>query len=161
MVAAVAGLGLGALTRVPYTEHRADDAMVRLAWKFRSDRVRACRRLSAAELAKLPAHMRAPEVCEGALRPYALEVAVDGTPRLASDTVKGAGVSGDRPLFVFRELALAPGRHRLAVRFTPLGPDSTRPAGLSLDTVVTLGVRDVVLVTLDDTRGVLTARRSF
>ena len=58
---------------------------------------------------------------------------------------------------VFHELFVAPGRHALRVTFTPLGTGGPPP--LTLDTVVTLGVRDVGLVTLDETGQLLLKRR--
>lgn len=169
VLVAVAFTGaLAALSRVPYAEHEAGDALVRLAWRFRSDRVTRCRPLSADELAKLPRHMRQPEVCEGGLRPYRLTVEVDGVPR-GDDTIRAAGATSDRPLFVFAEILVAPGEHRVRVLFEPVGSGEggVVPAGsagpvapppLRLDTAVTLGARQIGLITLDTDRGVLVVR---
>ena len=160
---------LAALSQVPYSEHRADEALVRFAWRFRSDKVQRCRTRTPQELAKLPVHMRQPQACEGGLRPYRLVIEVDGTTR-GDDTIRASGATADRPLFVLEEVAVAPGRHAVKVRFEPLG-SGERGAGLSsegagsvapppllLDTVVTLGVRHVALVTLDTDRGILVLR---
>lgn len=165
-VAGVAGvlalLRLGSFT--PYTAERDVGAIVRFAWRARGERVRDCRRRTPEELGKLPPHMRQEEVCEGRVLPYRLAVEVDGAAAV-DQLVHGAGAREDRPLYVFRELVVTPGGHRIAVTFTREGSapaDSTgalaTPARLSLDTTVTLGSRQVVLVTYDEEREQLVVR---
>jgi hypothetical protein len=152
---------------VPYTAERDVGAVLRLAWRARGERVNECRRLTPGELARLPVHMRQEEVCEGRLLPYRLVVSVDGVPAV-DRLVHGAGAREDRPLYVFEDLPLRPGPHRLAVRFTLVGaatnttgaagPPATPPR-LALDTTVDLGSRRIVLVTYDDAREQLVVRR--
>src|SRR6266542_87023 len=77
-VALATTLAIGALSRGPYTPDRADNAIVRLAWRARGERVEQCRRLTEEELERLPAHMRQEEQCEGRILPYRLQVRVDG-----------------------------------------------------------------------------------
>lgn len=151
-LAAAATVLLVALSRVPYTAVRSGDAELRLAWRYRSERVRQCRTRSAEELAKLPVHMRLAQDCERRVRPYLLDVVVDGKPA-AADTVRAAGAQADRPLVVFRRIALAPGRHQARVTFAPLGDTTAAP--LVLETPLTLAPRRVALITLDPDRGVL------
>ena len=178
VVAAVVTLAIVGLSRVPYAAVRSEDGELRLAWRFRSERVSACRKLSDAEQAALPAHMRRTEDCTRGLRPYRLTVEVagaaasvpDGAPgpdqsagvrgRAAAvstvDTVRARGAESDRPLFVFRRIPLAPGRYAVRVEFAAVGrggPASAGPDGraaLRLDTMLTIGPRRVVLVTYDD-----------
>ena len=117
---------------------------------------------------------------------YRLEVAVDGVVR-KSAVVEGAGARGDRPLYVFDSIPLSPGRHDIRVTFTRVGARSpgpgtdaadaadaadevvggaanaregarTIPDRLLLRRTVTVGGRDVVLVTYDPDRGVLELR---
>jgi hypothetical protein len=150
------------LSRVPFAWVRVEDAQLRLAWQFQSAPVSRCRTATAEELAKLPEHMRQRTICERALRPYRLEVAVDGIAR-ADDTVRARGARADRPLGVFQQLALAPGRHAVHVAFTPLALPSDSagaavPAPPVVDTTVTFAPRQVWLVTYDEERRVLALR---
>lgn len=151
---------------VPYVARPEAGAVVRLAWRARGERVNECRRLTPAELAKLPAHMRRQEVCEGRLLPYRLAVAMDGAP-VVDRLVHGAGAREDRPLYVFEELAVRPGLHHVSVRFTLVG---TAPAGdeqagppatpprLVLDTAIAVDARRIALVTYDEERERLVVR---
>jgi hypothetical protein len=60
--------------------------------------------------------MRQRVQCEGRSAAYRLVVSVDGAPGV--DTlVTGGGARGDRPVYVFRELDVPSGPHRLEVRF--------------------------------------------
>ncbi len=94
-----AALALAGLSQVPYTADRRDDALVRLAWRVRSQRVEACRRLTAEELAQRPAHMRQETVCEGRRLPYRLRVRLDGEERV-NVLLRASGTQDDRPIFV-------------------------------------------------------------
>ena len=151
------------LSRVPFTWVHGEDAQLRLAWQFRSQPVSHCRQATAAELARLPEHMRQRTICERALRPYRLAVTVDGVV-LAEDTVRARGARADRPLGVFRQFALPPGRHAVGIAFTPLAlPADTAgarpPAPPALDTTLTFAPRQVWLGTMDEERGLLVVRR--
>jgi hypothetical protein len=161
----VGGAAVLALLRmasfVPYTAERDVGAIVRLAWRARGERVQDCRRRTPDELAKLPAHMRQEEVCEGRILPYRLVVEMDGAAAV-NQLIHGAGAREDRPLYVFQDLVVSPGTHRIGVSFTREGAppaDSatgagalTTPARLTLDTVLALGPRRIVLVTYDEER---------
>lgn len=150
LVAAGAMLALAALSQLPYTPPAAGDAVLRLSWRTRGERVEECRRLSPEEIAALPAHMRREEVCEGRLLPSHLRVEVDGRV-LVDDSVRAAGARGDRPLYVFREIPLAPGAHALEVRFARQGRGSagSTPALLELSDSLHLAPGEVALVTYD------------
>jgi len=155
--AAVVTLAIVGLSRVPYAEERTGDGELRLAWRFRSDRMRQCRTLTAEELAKLPAHMRQAEDCRRALRPYRLEITVDGGPA-SDDTIRARGAESDRPLFVFRRIRLRPGPHGVHVRFSPVGEGGAPP--VALDTTLVMSERRVLLVTMDEDAGRLVVRTS-
>jgi hypothetical protein len=150
-------LGVVGLSRAPYAVERGDHAEIRLAWRFKSERVRSCRALRPEELANVPEHMRQTEVCERGLRPYRLAVSLDGTA-LPDDTIRARGAEGDRPLFVFRRFAVAPGSHALRVAFTPVGGGRDT---LALDTAVVLAARRVALLTLDEDSGRLVVRTAL
>lgn len=159
------------LSFTPYTAEGDIGAIVRLAWRARGEQVRDCRRPSPEELQRLPLHMRQEEVCEGRLVPYRLVVALDSV-LLVDRLVHGAGAREDRPLYVFQDLIVEPGPHRIAVRFTlevpTARPESDQvdghralaatPPRLALDTTLTLGARRVLLVTYDEERERLVIR---
>jgi hypothetical protein len=63
----------------PVTVHDSRDAVLRLAWSARPERVEQCRQQSEEELARLPRHMRQPVVCEGVAAQYRLTVRREGT----------------------------------------------------------------------------------
>lgn len=161
-VAVTSMLALGALTRVSYSPEPGDEAELRLTWRARAAPAEECRRLTEAEKEALPVHMRRDVVCEGRVASYRLDVVVDGRVRHRS-TVKGAGARGDRPLYVFESMRLAPGRHEVRVVFervgaadTPPGDGAEPPAGgvpdrLELWEQLELGPREVVLITYDAT----------
>lgn len=161
-----AALGVAALSRVPYPAADPEQAVLRLSWRTLGERVEECRKLSQEELAELPVHMRRPEVCEGRLVPYELVVELDGEP-VIREVVTPAGARGDRPLYVHRELGLAPGSRRLSVRFlrestaNPAAPGedgAPTPARLELDRAVELRAGEVLLVTYDPDQRSLVAR---
>ena len=129
-VAGVA-LGLAALAAIvwganaPITVHGSDQAILRLAWSVRPERIESCRQQSEEELARLPQHMRQPVVCEGVSAQYRLTVRREG--RVVADRiVRGGGLRQDRRIYVFHELPLDPGRSSIEVRFDRIDSDSGR-----------------------------------
>lgn len=157
LAGAFVALGLTAatafLSRVPVSFAGADAGVLRLSWRNDAVSVESCRAPTEEELARLPVHMRAPTVCSGAVVPYALRVALDGRGVL-EDTIRASGARGDRPLYVFREVGLAPGVHELDVRYRPALPaDQAPPEGaLFLDWSGTVDVDAgrILLVTLNE-----------
>jgi hypothetical protein len=154
-------------------------ATLRVSWSARPERVETCRRLSDAELAERPQHMRRALECEGTTARYFLEVRRDGE-RIDTATLRGGGLRNDRELYALRELTIPPGRARIEVRFARLDSSSrgdddddrrrerTRedderdrrhaeaiPPLLVLDSVVTSRAGEVVLVTYDAARRAL------
>jgi hypothetical protein len=178
-LALAVALGTAALSRVPYDAAGGERALIRLSWRARGERVDECRKLSPAELEALPPHMRRSEVCEGKVLPCILVVHLDGR-EIVHDTITGAGARQDRPLYVFRELPLPPGRHRLMVNFTRERRADERPeedsedeehhdyddehgflatpSRLQLDAAVRLVAGEVTLVTYDPDRRTLLVR---
>jgi hypothetical protein len=143
----------------------SDQAILRLAWSARPERIERCRQQSEAELARLPAHMRQPVVCEGASAQYRLTVRDDGR-LVAERVVHGGGLRQDRRLYIFQEVPLNPGDRRIEVRFERLDSESadtgnpqsggeTIPAHLAFDQRVRVSPREVVLVTYSPERQAL------
>jgi hypothetical protein len=168
LVAAGMLVALARLTRVPWRVETTPRSVLRLSWRALGERIERCRPATADELAGVPAHMRQEVVCEDPkVAPYQLSVAVDGR-ELFAGLAEGSGVPGDRPMYVLREFDIAPGDHRVEVRFEREGaaPTSQRdarnepereherevqrraiPPVLHLDTTVTVPASAVLLVT--------------
>lgn len=143
-------------SHAPMAVHAPEDAMLRLAWSARPERIEVCRSPTADEIAGIPPHMRQQEICEGVAARYRLEVRIDGE-LVAEQEVRGGGLRHDRRLFVFRELPIAPGGAHLAISFTRIETPDPRSAArshgefvppvLMLDERVRLRPREVLLVT--------------
>jgi hypothetical protein len=118
VTSAVLLLVVAALSRTLYDPPGGDEGVLRLSWRFRGERVEACRQRTEAELAALPAHMRTPEVCSGRLAAYRVIVRIDDAPADTARVLPG-GARGDRPIFVLRDTRLEPGTRRLRVWFGP------------------------------------------
>jgi len=113
-VAAFGLIALRAGSLAPLRTSAVGESVLRLSWSARPERIEQCRRLTDAELAERPQHMRLRWECEGRFARYLLSVRVDGRI-VASDTVRGGGLRNDRPMHLFREYALRPGERRLGV----------------------------------------------
>ena len=164
-LAAIAGL-----SRLPWTVGRSEDAVLRLSWRYQPDRNEHCQRPTDEELAARPVHMRNPDACVPIAIPYRVRLVLDGV-RALDEIVEGAGARHDRPLFVFREFALEPGLHTIAVTFAPepaaTGDDLSRPGvgadstpameapALSWQDTVRLEPREAIVITYDRERHAL------
>jgi len=174
VVAVLLTTGVAALSRLPVTLTRSDEARLRLSWRLQGRAGEDCRRPSPEELERLPVHMRNPAACIGRITPYRLEVGVDGRT-VVVDTLHAAGARADRPIYVFREIRLPPGDHRVAVRFRALtgalpgaeaggdppaaeDPPTGDSSAWAIDEVVRLREREIALVTYDRERRALTVR---
>jgi hypothetical protein len=124
-VAATAALVVGSHVSVA---RAGDVAIVRVAWSARPERIERCRRLSDAEIAALPSHMRRQVECEGTTARYHLDVLRDGV-LVDSATVQGGGMRRDREIYVFREITVPPGSQRLVVRLRRMDSTETRDDG--------------------------------
>jgi len=179
-VAAMAGLVWA--SSAPMTSHGSPDALLRLAWSARPERIETCRQQSDEELARLPQHMRQAVVCDGATAAYRLEVRYNGAV-IGERVVRGGGLRQDRRLYVFEEFPLPAGEAAIAVRFERLDsgtpavaapenhPEATRrereanqqqrgeavPARSSLEQRLRFSTRKVILVTYDPERRALVA----
>jgi len=178
-LALVLALGLAALSRGNWRAHRGDETVLRLTWSVRPERIETCRRVSEAEQADRPAHMRQAVVCEGASATYRLRVWRDDQ-LLDDEVLRGGGFRNDRPIYLLRDYPASPGTYRLRVemrRVETVTEDSTGgeaadqgmsldrgvreteerarrrveavPAELRLDETVEFDPRQVVLVTWD------------
>lgn len=144
LVVVLAALAVGALARAPMDPPGADDAMLRLSWRWRPDAAEICRPRTQAELDALPVHMRAPEVCERERLVHRLIVQL-GTGTADTVRVVPGGAKGDRPVYVLRDFPVRPGSHRVRVR---LIRDGVATPVLALDTLLRMEAGTVGLVTI-------------
>lgn len=127
-VALAATMGIAWASNFRMTPHASHDAVLRLAWTARPERVEDCRPQSDETLAKLPAHMRQSLICEGTTATYRLEVRREGTV-IAEQIVRGGGLHHDRPLYVFRDIALPDGEAAISVQFVRVDAKTTATSG--------------------------------
>ena len=127
-------------------------SIVRLSWRTEAINVETCRVLSEEELARVPAHMRRAEECEGRRVDYEVALAIDGIV-MVTDTVSPAGARRDRPVYVFHDQPVQPGTHSVAVGFMALVPADydvgDQSMRLEWAESVTLSPGQIALVTLD------------
>lgn len=115
-VALAVAFGIAALGRVPYATAGGDASLLRLSWRVSGAAALECRPLSEEERARTPVHMRRTESCERRVPPRRLRVRLNGVA-VMDTVVRAAGRREDGPLYVHRELWVAPGRHEIEVRF--------------------------------------------
>jgi hypothetical protein len=167
-------VGIVWMSHMRLTPHANSEAMLRVAWTARPERVEQCETQSQEALAKVPAHMRQAEICDSVSADYVLEVRRNGTV-LAEQPVRSGGLRRDRALYVFREVPIPSGEATIDVRFTRVTPvpkaaqdsqDGTRggtivdpsaaagavPPTLFLTRRLIVGPGEVVLVTYDSGR---------
>jgi hypothetical protein len=129
-VTAAVMAGVVAASHAPLSPHAPGDALLRLAWSARPERIEHCRAQSDEELARLPPHMRQAVVCEGVTARYRLTARHGG--RLVADRVVTAGgLRQDRRLYVLEEIPIAAGEARFEVRFERIDVPSATTGGLS------------------------------
>ena len=120
LLALGATVGLTRASSVSLSPHGAQ-AVLRLAWTARPERIEDCRQQSDEELSKLPAHMRQSVSCVGTSATYRLEVRWNDR-LIVQQTVRGGGLRHDRPLYVFRNIDLPPGDAAIRVAFQRVEP---------------------------------------
>lgn len=163
VIAAMASVGL--LSAVPWAPAGADRSVLRLSWRAAGGLIEECRRPTEEENARLPAHMRRDEICEGRTASFELKVVIDGAT-LLQDTLDAEGARGDRPIHVLRDIDLESGTHDVLVTFETLLPapasaverQTEFPDRLRLEARVDIGPGDIVLVTYDPARRTLVTR---
>jgi hypothetical protein len=155
LLAIAATVGLSRASSMPFSPH-GEQAVLRLAWTARPERIEDCRQRSDDELRKLPPHMRQLMSCTGTSATYHLDVRWNDRV-IAQQTIRGGGLRHDRPLYLFRNIDLPPGDATIRVAFqrvesvtgnTRTGEEAVPPS-LLLERHLALKSRKVVLVTYD------------
>ena len=117
LTAAAAGaFGIAWLSQMPVASNTSDQALLRLAWRARPERIEHCVTQSPEALAALPPHMRQTTLCEGINASYRLEVRREDET-VAERLVEPGGLRRDRPLYVFLEIPVPAGDADLSIHF--------------------------------------------
>jgi hypothetical protein len=101
-----------------------DHAVIMLSFVHGSDRRAECRRLTPAEIAKLPPNMRRVEDCPRGRRPIYVELDLGGQSAFKA-SLPPTGIAGDGPSKVYERFVVPAGEHDIAVRMR----DSARAEG--------------------------------
>jgi hypothetical protein len=149
---------LGAFAAYPWPASDPGAAMIRVAFKHVAAFEHAGAARSAAELEKLPRHMRptSPErVQTGRRVATVLRVELDGRVLLERRYSPG-GLRGDGPTFAYEELAVRPGRYRLGVTLADeTAAGGAAPRRWQLDEEVVIARGQALLVEFSEDTGLL------
>ena len=158
-------VGLAVFSAYPWSAAPPDAALLKVSVKHVAAPLAAGVALSHEELEKLPRHMR-PTGGQGGdsrgRRDTIVRVTLDGRPVL-DRTYQASGFRRDGPTFVYEEVALSPGRHRLEATLAEMGEapkrhDAAAPLERRLEADVEVASRQVLLLELSAERE-LTLRR--
>lgn len=137
----------------PYRHLEPDQALVKLSFVRVGKPVGDCRVLTAAELAKLPPHMRAPTVCPRERSPLTVQVAIDGAPVLER-SAPPAGLNKDGASAVYERIVVPAGERRITVS---LSDDArARAAPYRRAATVRLAPGQVLVIDFDAEKGGIT-----
>lgn len=116
---------LGYFSVAPTYEHfPPGEAQVTISFAHSAKPKGECRRLSAEELAALPANMRQPLSCPRERLPVFVELEIDNEVLLA-ESLPPTGIAGDGAARIYRKFTVPPGEHSIVARLR----DSDRTEG--------------------------------
>lgn len=98
-----------------YRQIPKDSGIIMLTFVHGADRRAECRRLSPAEIAKLPPNMRRAFDCPRSRRPIYVELDIDGRNFYRAE-LPPTGIAGDGPSRVYQRFVLPAGEYDVAVR---------------------------------------------
>jgi len=147
-------LAIGVFSQWPLYHHlEPGQALIKLSFTRVGKLVGECRKLSDAELAKLPPTMRAPMECPRERSPITVQVDVDGVTALTR-TAQPTGLSRDGSAAVYERLLVPAGERRIAVR---LSDDvRARETPYQREAAVTLAPGQVLVIDFDQNQGGIT-----
>ena len=102
-------------SRPIYHQVPADTAQIKMSLSHGAERVAECRRLTAEEIAKLPAAQRRPHTCERQRVPIRVQLVVDDTI-VYDEELMPSGLSGDGPARTYQTFLVPAGPHRITAR---------------------------------------------
>jgi hypothetical protein len=147
-------LAIGVFSQWPrYHPLGPGQALIKLSFTRVGKPVGDCRKLSDAELARLPPNMRTPTVCPRERSPITVQVDVDGA-RALDRSAPPSGLSKDGASAVYERLVVPAGERRISVR---LSDDvRAREAPYRRDATVTLAPGQVLVIDFDAGKGGIT-----
>lgn len=101
--------------RPVYRQVPEGSAVVVLTLVHGADRKAECRRLSPAEIAKLPPNMRKVQDCPRGRRPIHVELELSGR-KVFDASLAPTGIAGDGPSRVYQRFVVPAGRYEVAAR---------------------------------------------
>lgn len=139
--------GVAAFSDWPaYRQLPEGQAVVTLSLVHGADRQAECRRLSPAEIAKLPPNMRRVQDCPRGRRPIFVELDLDGRT-VFTEVLPPTGIAGDGHSKVYKRFILPAGEHDIAVRMR----DTPRTEGFDHERKdrVTLAAEQMLVIDFD------------
>lgn len=151
---ALFALFVGAFSHWPVYHHLGpNDALVKVSFVRAGKPVGDCRKLSDAELAKLPPNMRAATVCPRERSAVEIEVQIDGRTVL-SRSAPPTGWAKDGASALYERVVVPAGERRIAVR---LSDDvRARDAGWRREATRALAPGQVLVIDFDAEKGGIT-----
>lgn len=117
--------GVAAFANWPvYRQTPQGTAVIMVTFVHGADRKAACRKLTPAEIAKLPPNMRRVQDCPRGRRPIYVEFDLDNKSAFRA-SLAPTGIAGDGPSKVYQRFVVPSGEHDIAVRMR----DSPRADG--------------------------------
>lgn len=148
---ALFALAVGTFSQWPvYHPLGADQAVIKISVARVGKPVGACRKLSEAELAKLPPNMRRTEECPRERAPLDMRVSLNGEPVLQR-VAQPKGLSKDGAASIYERLVVPAGTHALQVSLS----DDVRPGATPYvrEDRVSLAPGQVLVIDFDANQG--------
>lgn len=127
-------------SRPAYQQFPAGMAQIKMSFAHGGARKIDCRKLTPAEIAKLPANERRPNTCTRERIPLHVQLTLDGE-LLYDDVLEATGLSKDGPSRTYQKLIVPAGPHLIVVRLR----DTKRTSGFDYE-----ATHDVVLQPLQN-----------
>jgi hypothetical protein len=137
----------------PYRHLGDNEALVKLSFVRVGKPVGDCRRLSDAEIAKLPPNMRVPTVCPRERSPVKVLVAIDGRTVL-DRSAPPSGFARDGASALYERFVVPAGARRIAVHFSD--DVRAREAAWRREEVRVLAPGQVLVIDFDAEKGGIT-----
>ncbi|MCO5113427.1 MAG: cytochrome b N-terminal domain-containing protein [Bdellovibrionaceae bacterium] len=146
--ALIVSLGLvfliAGLTRIPGGAGE-EEGLLRVSIRLVGQNEKSCQEPSAEEMAKLPIHMRATEVCTYRALSYQLKLSIDGKEHL-NEQVHPGGLRRDRPIYVNHEIKVATGVRDVQFSMEPIDSQDESIVSLNLERKVEFNSGQVALL---------------
>jgi hypothetical protein len=121
-----------------------DHAVIMLSFVHGADRQAECRRLTPAEIAKLPPNMRRTQDCPRGRRPIYVELDV-GDQKAFQASLAPTGIAGDGPSKVYQRFVVPAGEYDVAVRMR----DTPRKEGFDHESKARVALANDQMLVID------------